>query len=216
MLIAKAESNSSSSFTPVPAGMHLARCFRIVDLGTQKTTYMGKDKLNRKILIQFEIHSEDAEGNPLLTDKGEPLSISKRYTLSLNEKARLSIDLESWRGAAFTQADRSLNGFDIKKILGVWAMLNVTTSQGADGKTYTNIETINPVPAQIKKVGLPDPHNELLVYDIDESPQEVFEKLSEGVKKTIQNSPEWQQKAKKVSAQGFYDDDLSDLDNEPF
>ena len=80
MLIAKAESNSSSSFTPVPAGMHLARCFRIVDLGTQKTSYMGKDKLNRKILIQFEIHSEDADGNPLLTDKGEPLSISKRYT----------------------------------------------------------------------------------------------------------------------------------------
>lgn len=214
MLIAKAESNSSSSFTPVPAGMHLARCFRIVDLGTQKTTYMGKDKLNRKILIQFEIHSEDAEGNPLLTDKGEPLSISKRYTLSLNEKATLSIDLESWRGAAFTQSER--NGFNLEKLLGVWAMLNVTTSQGNDGKTYTNIETINPVPAQIKKAGLPEPHNDVMLFSIDNSPVDAFNKLSEGVKKTIQGSPEWQQKAKKASAQGFYDDDLSDLDNEPF
>lgn len=213
MLIAKAESNSSGSFTPVPAGMHLARCFRIVDLGTQKTSYMGKDKLNRKILIQFEIHSEDADGNPLLTDKGEPLSISKRYTLSLNEKATLSVDLESWRGSAFTQAER--NGFNLEKLLGVWAMLNVTKSVGNDGKEYTNIETINPVPAQIKKVGLPEAHNDTMIYSIENSPQQAFDKLSEGVKKTIQGSPEWQQKAKKATPQDFYDDDISDI-NEPF
>ena len=213
MLIAKAESNSSGSFTPVPAGMHLARCFRIVDLGTQKTSYMGKDKLNRKILIQFEIHSEDADGNPLLTDKGEPLSISKRYTLSLNEKATLSVDLESWRGSAFTQAER--NGFNLEKLLGVWAMLNVTKSVGNDGKEYTNIETINPVPAQIKKVGLPEAHNDTMIYSIENSPQQAFDKLSEGVKKTIQNSPEWQQKSKKATPQDFYDDDISDI-NEPF
>jgi len=213
MLIAKAESNSSGSFTPVPAGMHLARCFRIVDLGTQKTSYMGKDKLNRKILIQFEIHSEDADGNPLLTDKGEPLSISKRYTLSLNEKATLSVDLESWRGAAFTQAER--NGFNLEKLLGVWAMLNVTKSVGNDGKEYTNIETINPVPAQIKKVGLPEAHNDTMIYSIENSPQQAFDKLSEGVKKTIQGSPEWQQKSKKATPQDFYDDDISDI-NEPF
>ena len=213
MLIAKAESNSSGSFTPVPAGMHLARCFRIVDLGTQKTSYMGKDKLNRKILIQFEIHSEDADGNPLLTDKGEPLSISKRYTLSLNEKATLSVDLESWRGAAFTQAER--NGFNLEKLLGVWAMLNVTKSVGNDGKEYTNIETINPVPAQIKKVGLPEAHNDTMIFSIENSPQQAFDKLSEGVKKTIQASPEWEQKSKKATPQDFYDDDISDI-NEPF
>ena len=111
-IIAKAETGSTS-FTPVPAGMHLARCFRIVDLGTQKSTYMGKDKFLRKILIQFEIHSEDAQGHPLLTDKGELLSISKRYTLSLNEKATLSQDLESWRGSAFTQEER--RGFNLEK-----------------------------------------------------------------------------------------------------
>lgn len=213
MLIAKAETKSASSFTPVPVGMHLARCFRIVDLGTQKTTWQGKDKLNRKILIQFEIHSEDADGNPLLTDKGEPLSISKRYTLSLNENATLCKDLESWRGSAFTDAERK--GFNLEKLLGVWAMLNVTTSLGNDGKEYTNIETINPVPAQIKKAGLPEAHNETLIYSIENSNQQAFDKLSEGVKKTIQNSPEWQQKSKKATAQDFYDDDISDI-NEPF
>ena len=108
-LIAKAESNSG--FTPVPPGMHLARCYRIIDLGTQKSVYKGTEKQLHKIMIQFEVHSEDDEGNPLLTEKGEPLSISKNYTLSLGEKASLSIDLESWRGSAFTAEER--RGFDL-------------------------------------------------------------------------------------------------------
>jgi hypothetical protein len=191
--------------------MHLARCFRIVDLGTQKSTYMGKDKFLRKILIQFEIHSEDAQGNPLLTDKGEPLSIAKRYTLSLSEKATLSLDLESWRGSAFTADER--RGFNLEKLLGIWAMLNVTESVGKDGKHYTNIETINPVPAQIKKAGLPEAHNDTMLYSIENSGKDVFDKLSENVKKTIMDSPEWQERAAKRG-----DDDFADLDykNEPF
>jgi hypothetical protein len=178
---------------------------------------MGKDKFLRKIMIQFEIHSEDAQGNPILTEKGEPLSIAKRYTLSLADKATLSLDLESWRGSSFTSDER--RGFDLEKLLGVWAMLNVTKSMGNDGKEYTNIETINPVPAQIKKVGLPDPHNETMLYSIDNSSQQVFDKLSEGIKKTIMSSPEWQEKAAKTSKRdGNFDDDMSDLDfkNEPF
>jgi hypothetical protein len=171
---------------------------------------MGKDKFLRKILVQFEIHSEDAQGNPLLTDKGEPLSIAKRYTLSLSEKATLSLDLESWRGSAFTADER--RGFNLEKLLGVWAMLNVTESVGKDGKHYTNIETINPVPAQIKKAGLPEAHNDTMLYSIENSGKDVFDKLSENVKKTIMDSPEWQERAAKK------DDDFADLDykNEPF
>ena len=94
-------------------------------------------------------------------------------------------------------------------------MLNVTNSVGADGKEYTNIETINPVPAQIKKAGLPDPHNDKMLYSIENSSPDVFEKLSENIKKTIMNSPEWQERNAKKASQGFYDDDLSDI-NEPF
>lgn len=212
-LIAKTTFNDSK-FVSVPPGMHLARCFRIVDLGTQNVTYMGVEKKKAMVMLQFEIHSEGPDGNPLLTEKGEPLSIAKRYSNLMNEKARLRLDLESWRGAAFTKDE--VGAFRIHSVLGVWAMLNITESKGNDGKTYTNIETINPVPVQIKKVGLPEPHNDLLIYDIDESPSEVFEKLSEKIKNTIMGSPEWQQKSKKATAQGFYDDDISDLNDEPF
>ena len=212
-LIAKAEANSST-FTPVPTGMHLGRCFRVVDLGTQKSTYKGTDKFQRKVLIQFEIHSEDAQGNPLLTDKGEPMSISKRYTLSLYENSSLSKDLESWRGSAFTADER--RGFDLEKLLGVWAMLNITKSIGNDSKEYTNIETINPVPMQIKKAGLPDPHNDTMIYSIQNSDEDTFNKLSEGVRKTIEASPEFQDKNKGGKKQAAYDDGFGDDPTEPF
>jgi hypothetical protein len=47
--------------------MHLARCYRIVDLGTQKTEYQGQVKHLQKVMIQFEVHGEDDNGNALVT-----------------------------------------------------------------------------------------------------------------------------------------------------
>ena len=211
-LIAKAES-SGGSFTPVPPGLHLARCYRIIDLGTQKSTYMGQEKHQRKIMIQFEVHSIDDDGNPLLTDKGEPLSISKNYTLSLNEKANLSLDLESWRGSAFTADERK--GFELKKLLGVWSMISVAKSIGHDGKEYTNINNINPVPANIKKAGLPDPHNEAKLFSLEDPDMAMFETFGAKLKEKISNSPEWQQrqgKQGKNKTTDSFDDTLDDID----
>lgn len=202
-LIAKAESNSGS-FTPVPPGMHLARCYRIIDLGTQKSSYKGVEKQLHKIMIQFEVHSEDDEGNPLLTDKGEPLSISKNYTLSLAEKATLSIDLESWRGSAFTAEERK--GFELKKLLGVWAMISVTKTIGNDGKEYTNISNINPVPANIKKAGLPEGINDLKLFSIDEPDMELFGSFGDKLRAKIESSPEWQRRSGKKTDP--FDDDI--------
>jgi len=208
-LIAKFE--STSKFTPVPSGMHLARCYRVVDMGTQKSSWQGTDKYQRKVMVQFEIHSEDADGKPLLTDKGDPLSISKNYTLSLAERATLAIDLESWRGAAFTSDERK--GFDLNNVLGKWAMLNVIKSVGNDGKEYTNIDSINPVPAQVKKAGLPEGHNEAKLFSIDNADMEMYESFSDRLKQKIAESPEWQHKAgrkteKKSSGSDDFNDDI--------
>jgi hypothetical protein len=154
-------SGGSSSFKPVPAGMHLARCYRIVDMGTQMTTWKGTAKQRRKVMLQFEIHSEDSNGHPLTTDKGEPMSISKNFTASLGENAILRQELENWRSRAFTPEE--LNGFQLKNILGAWAMLSVIKEVGSDGNEYTNISSINPVSSQVKKAGLPEPTQRIKV-----------------------------------------------------
>lgn len=207
-LIAKFE--STSKFTPVPSGMHLARCYRVVDMGTQKSSWQGTEKYQRKVMVQFEIHGEDADGNPLVTDRGDPLSISKNYTLSLADRATLAIDLESWRGAAFTSDERK--GFDLSNILGKWAMVNVIKSIGNDNKEYTNIDSINPVPAQVKKVGLPEGHNEAKLFSIDKPDMELFESFSDRLKQKISDSPEWQHQIgrKKTGKAAPSDDTFND------
>jgi hypothetical protein len=89
-LIAK-NSGGGGGFTPVPPGMHLARCYRVIDLGTQSGTFQGVVTKKPKVMFQFEVHSEDDAGNSLVTDKGEPMSISKNFSLSLAEAIRAAM-----------------------------------------------------------------------------------------------------------------------------
>tara|TARA_R110000868_G_scaffold13814_1_gene64227 strand:- start:18034 stop:18696 length:663 start_codon:yes stop_codon:yes gene_type:complete len=213
-LIAK-ESGGGGEFTPVPQGMHLARCYRIVDLGTQDSTYLGTVKKLPKVMLQFEVHGEDDAGKAIVTAKNEPMSISKNFTLSLAEKATLRKDLQTWRGREFTEDE--LRGFELKNVLGAWAMVSVIKAMGNNGKEYTNIAAIMSVPPAIKKAGMPQGHNELKLFSIDEPDMALFDIFSNGLKEKIGKSPEWQsrgnvdyQKEQNASAKGSGFDDMDD------
>ena len=208
--------STGGDFTPVPAGLHLARCYRIVDLGTQTTEYMGETKQQRKIMLGWELHGKDDEGNELVTHRGDPLAIFKNYTLSWNEKANLRTDLQGWRNKPFTEEE--MRRFDIATILGAWCMLNVIERPGQDGKTYTNVAGVTPVPSMIKQNGLPAAANKNELFKIDEPDMEMFNAFSENLKKKIASSPEWQKlhgqpqtparQAPAKPAAAFEDDDI--------
>lgn len=202
MLIASA---SGGSFKPVPAGMHLARCYRIVDLGTQTSEYQGKVNSQHKVMFSFEVHGDDVDGSPLRTDTG-PMVISKTYTLSLNEKASLRSDLASWRGRDFT-AEELRQSFHLKNVLGAWGMVVVTFTE-RDGKEYSNITSINLIPPQIKKNGMPEGENELLYWEIEDGSMEAFEKFSKNIQEKIKKAPEYLRRFKASSSKGYAD--LSD------
>lgn len=212
-LVAKESGGSANTFFNVPSGMHLARCYRVIDLGTQRSEYLGQIKHLPKVMLQFEVFGESDDGVPFITPKGEPLSVTKNFTLSLSEKATLRKDLQTWRGREFT-ADE-LRGFELKNILGAWAMLSIVKAVGNNGKDYSNIQAILSVPPQIKKAGLPQGHNPLVIFSIDEPDMAVFETFRDGLKEKIMGSPEWQDKHGKASlkpSSGF-----DDMDNDiPF
>ena len=180
--------SGGGNFVQVPAGMHLAMCYRIIDLGTQKTEYMGQSKLSPKVMFQFEVHTENEDGEPVLTQDGKPLSISKQYTLSLSDKSILRRDLQSWRGREFTQEE--LSAFELENVLGQWCMVNVVHSSKND-KTYANVDSIVPVPASIKKNGLPEGVNKPVLFSIRSADMNVFETFSDFIKDKIKSSPEW-------------------------
>jgi len=212
-LIAKESGGGGGEFTPVPQGMHLARCYRVIDLGTQDSTYLGTVKKLPKVMLQFEVHGEDENGDPIVTGKGEPMSISKNFTLSLAEMATLRKDLQTWRGKEFTEIEKK--GFEVKNVLGAWAMISVIKAMGNNGKEYTNIAAIMSVPPAIKKAGMPKGHNELKLFEIAEPDMALFDSFSSGLKEKIQKSPEWQARGgksapapAKAPSSGF--DDMDD------
>ena len=179
-----------SSFESTPPGAHLARCYRIVDLGTQKSEYMGQVKFLHKITINWEILSKDEDGQPIRMKDGRPFSIYKNYTMSWAEMSNLRKDLQRWRGKPFTQEE--LRRFDLKTVLGAYCMLNVIERQGSDGKMYTNVETVSPVPAMIKQLGLPPAVNKDTIFNLSEPDMELFETFHDSLKTKIKSSPEGQ------------------------
>lgn len=158
--------STSASFAPCPPGSYLARCVRVIDMGTQTTDYQGEVKTNRKVLLGFEILDDEAR-----RDDGTPHILSKRYTTSLHEKAALRKDLSSWRGRDFSAEE--LKGFNLGAILGQLCFISVVETIKGD-RTYANIASIMKQPK-----GMTPPEgtcNEpLLLWDM-----------------TAQHGPDWQ------------------------
>ena len=202
------EQNTESNFKPVPAGSHLGRCWRIIDLGSQKVEYMGETKVQRKIMIGWELFGETDDVTPLKTDDGKPMSIFKQYTLSWSENANLRKDLQAWRGKPWTDAEA--NRFDLKTVLGAFCMLNVIVTN-KNGKTYSNVGGISPVPAMMKSAGLPNGVNKTQLFTIADPDMDVFDSLSNHIKQKIEGSPEWQSRGNKPAPSTGFDDMEDDI-----
>lgn len=163
-----------------PAGTHLGICVRVIDLGTQEGEYQGKPTIKRQCLLGFELPHELMSGE----NEGHPFVVSKFYTASLGEKATLRHDLENWRGRAFTAQE--LAGFDSKNVLGKPCMLSLTEND----KKKIRITGVMAVP---KGTSVPKQFNQHVYFSLEsgEFDAQVFDSLSDGIKKIISLSPEY-------------------------
>lgn len=202
-----ASDTGGGDFKKVPQGVHMARCYSLVDLGTQLSHGQYGEREQHKIRIAWELFGEDDDGKPLTIERDGsvmPMTISKSYTLSLSEKSNLRKDLQSWRGRAFT--DEEAKGFDISKLLNVYCMINVTHSE-TNGKTYANVSSITPIPSALKNAK-PEPIHELVVFDLDNPDWDVFAKFHEKLQDAIKSSPEYAVAAGHSNAPGSGFDDM--------
>jgi hypothetical protein len=176
-----ASEGGDGNFELTPEGVYTARCYRIIDLGTQTTEYMGESKQQHKVMISWELIGKDDERMKEGENKGKPFSIHKRYTVSLSDKANLRADLEAWRGKKFSTEE--LHGFDLSNVLGAYCTIQVVHSED---KKYANVNSI-----MAFKGEKPEPVNPDLVFDIDNPDMQIYETLSENMKQTIAKAPEW-------------------------
>ena len=211
-----ASDSGGGNFKRVPAGAYIGRCYSLIDLGTQLSSGQFGEKLQHKIRIGWELFGEDENGEPLTVDvdgKTMPMTISKSYTVSLHEKSGLRKDLAAWRGRDFT--DEEAKGFDVSKLIGACCMVNVTTSE-TNGKTYSNVAGLTPLPGALKN-SKPAPVHEHVVFDLDKPDMAVFNSFHEKLQNTIKASPEWARHGKQAPQPAASGSSFENMDEEiPF
>ena len=184
---------SGGDFAPTPAGNFIGRCYSLIDLGTQITkTGEFAGKANHKIRIGFELFGETEDGQPMtITIDGNelPLSIFKEYTLSMHEKSTLRKELGAWRGKQFAD-DQEAVDFDITKLLGAYAMVNIAHRTNDKGKVSANIANLSPLPSALKNAK-PVPVNPNIIFSLDNPDMALFNTFSEWLQGRIKEAPEW-------------------------
>lgn len=185
-----ASDSGGGNFKRVPSGVHIGRCYSLIDLGTQLTSGQFGEKMQHKIRIGWELFGEDETGAPLTVEVDGhemPMVISKNYTVSLHEKANLRKELAQWRGRDFTEEEAK--AFDISKLVGAYCMVNVTTSE-TNGKTYSNVAGLTPIPSALKN-SKPEGVHAIIKFDLDAPDMVVFNTFHQQLQDTIKKSPEW-------------------------
>jgi hypothetical protein len=180
---------AGSSSTPrelIEAGMHIARCYKMIQIGTVSENVLGKITIMQKVRIGWEFPEmtkvfDEAKG-------AQPLVYEQEYTLSMGEKANLRKMLTSWRGKAFTEEEAK--AFDITKLLGVPCLLNIThkPTKADPSKVYEQISGITPL---MKNQVCPPQVNKMFVLSYDDFDEAKFETLPDFIKDKMKTSTEY-------------------------
>lgn len=180
----RAKSGGDGEFELPPIGVYLARCYQMIDVGTQTSTGQYGTKKNRTVYIYWELLQDD-EGDAVFMEDGEHVfSLFNSYTLSTNAKANLRKHIDAWRGIPLT--DEQAEDFDITVLLDKFCKIQVTQTKSKDGsRTYANVGTIMSTKKKAEGV------NPVVSFSIDDPDTDVFNALPEWLQNKIEDAPEW-------------------------
>lgn len=133
---------------PHDEGTFAAVCVDVVDLGMHPEKFQDQPTaLKDKTALVFQ--TENAEGSD------EPRYISIELTTSMGKKSNMRKFLEAWRGKAYTEEEARKQGIPLDKLEGQAGLLSVTHKTSGKGNLYALIQSIMPLPKQMRD-GLPD------------------------------------------------------------
>lgn len=183
-IVAKSGNSDDQEKELLPAGSHVAVCYGMIDLGTQKITFKGVEKSRRQVRIAWELSEH------LRTFKeengAEPVTAGKTFSLSMYEKAGLRTFMEGWRGKKYTKEEAE--AVDITKMLGVACMLNIAHGANDNGEQYASVTGATLMHPSIPK---PVQHNPSYFFSLDEYNEEQYLHLPKWMQEKIAESPEY-------------------------
>lgn len=130
------KATKGGDFVKCPPGTHPAICMALIDLGTHKEVYKGKENSQRKICMVFEVveQGDDSETRHFMT---------KEFNVAASEKSNLRKFAEAWRGKPYAEGE----DIPLTKFIGVAGLANVI-----EKGSYTALATMTQLPK-----GMPRP-----------------------------------------------------------
>ncbi len=177
-------------------GTHPAYCFAIIDMGEQPSTN-PKFGDAYKVRLEFELASE-----PMTS--GKPFIVSREFVnfINPNRASKFKECLEAWTGEKFTA--EFLDAFDYASLLGQACFLTLVENEAANGKTYTNIQSVTALPTGMEMPAIQT--NESFIFDFETRDPAAWRRIPDFLKKRIEKANNWRQSA--VPKVDEFEDDI--------
>jgi hypothetical protein len=165
-----------SNFEKLAEGSYGCRLYGIGDLGDQEITYQGDTKVQRKILLTFELDAHMADGRVF--------SLSKDYTFTFYDQGKLLPVIEALLQRKLSDAE--FDEFDITSLIGKEGMMEVKHSE----KGFPNINTITRL---ARGVALPPKTNQPWFWWLTEDgfDAKAFERAPKWAQEKTTKSPQY-------------------------
>jgi len=171
--------------------MYIARCYSVIDLGTQEVMDISKQEMVQKhqVYIGWELDCYMQEPGD---NQGKPFAKGKTYKFSMHEKASLRKDIEAVLGKL---SDDGARIFDLHDLLNTYATVTIvhTPDKNDPEVIWANMSTMSPYNAKIGKKfeGI----NENIFFDMSETDSgkliASYQKIYKWLQDIIKKSAEW-------------------------
>lgn len=189
--------------TIAPAGTHVARVFKFMNLGTRRQEYQGKPKDYDDTLVniswelsnelnEFEVENKETGQKETVT---KPFAVSREFTLSMGPKSNLRPIVEGIIGT--TLSDDEAYNFDLESLVGMACLVTVAHKKSKDGeRTYAKVVSTAPL---VKGMEAPAAINTPKIFDVNVAPLEEIADMPEWLREKIEVSHEYKARVKSLS-----------------
>lgn len=185
--MAKAIMPPKTEYKQISAGVYPARCYSVIDIGTQKTLFKGEEKLKHKIRVSWEFPTELTVFDEAKWE--QPFVLGKEYTLSIFDQSQLRKDLESWMGRWLNQQEEA-EWFDTDQLVGMPCQIQII-KVASKKDPWIEFSTINGILSLPKGMKVPDQINESQLINIEDWETEKINTIPEFIQKKIMESEEY-------------------------
>lgn len=191
-----------NNYTLCPKGTHVARIFKIVNLGTHDYEYKGESKTAQFVRIYWELPNKLDKFSYKDKETGEekevekPFAVSREFTLSMGPKSNLRPIVEGVIGTSLT--DDEAYAYDLEDLLGRASLITVVHKKSADGSR--EFAVVSSTAELMEGQTCPDAVNSPIIIDANTITEEACGELPEWLRDKITESHEWKKRFTPKSA----------------